>query len=529
MKFVGTAGNDVLTGTSGNDIFDLSQGGNDKASGGNGNDVFEFGDSFTAADKIDGGSGNDKVELAGDTTVTFTAATMVNVEKVFLTAGFDYSLTTNDATVASGKTLAVDGSTLGSLDTFVLNGSAETNGKFDVYGGLGNDTLTGGKGNDFFDGWAGNDTFNLSKGGNDTVEGDTGTDTISAGAALTAADSIDGGTGTDTVNLSGNYGSGVTFGATTLTNVENLILAAGHNYKLTTNDATVASGATLTVDAHALGASNTLTFNASAETDGSFDITGGKGNDVVTFANPHAWGIADYVGGAGKDTVVLDGNFGDFGDDNFVGVDRFQLTSVETVKLTAGHTYALIVSDIAGTGGKLIIDATATTLGDYVVSDNVTEHLIFKGGAHSDAVFGGEASDTLTGGGGADIFGFDMTHPPSGTTYDTVTDLDFAQDNLFVNGDDGAIVPSAIDPMLTAGALSQATFMTDLAAAVNSGVLDADAAIIFKPDSGDLGTTHHAFLIVDCNSTAGFQAGADLVVDITGYTGALATTDFIST
>ncbi|MEZ5828880.1 MAG: hypothetical protein R3D01_11150 [Hyphomicrobiales bacterium] len=54
--------------------------------------------------------------------------------------------------------------------------------------------------------------------------------------------------------------------------MEQIALAAGHDYKLTTHDATVASGETLTVDASLLGNTNALTFDGSAEIDGKFSL-----------------------------------------------------------------------------------------------------------------------------------------------------------------------------------------------------------------------------------------------------------------
>ena len=41
--------------------------------------------------------------------------------------------------------------------------------------------------------------------------------------------------------------------------VEKIIVAAGHDYKLTTHDATVALAATLTINGGLLGSANTLT------------------------------------------------------------------------------------------------------------------------------------------------------------------------------------------------------------------------------------------------------------------------------
>jgi hypothetical protein len=52
--------------------------------------------------------------------------------------------------------------------------------------------------------------------------------------------------------------------------------------------------------------------------------------------------------------------------------------------------------------------------------------------------------------------------------------------------------------------------------------------VLFTPDRGTL--AGHTFLIVDANGTAGYQAGQDYVIDITGATnlGSLSTTNFSS-
>ncbi|MGH6872937.1 MAG: hypothetical protein ACREHE_15665, partial [Rhizomicrobium sp.] len=87
----------------------------------------------------------------------------------------------------------------------------------------------------------------MFQGGDDTVSGLNGKDVFNFGAALTAADTIDGGAGGDTVQIKGDYSGGLVFAATTMVNVEALSLGAGFDYTITTNDATVASGAVLTV------------------------------------------------------------------------------------------------------------------------------------------------------------------------------------------------------------------------------------------------------------------------------------------
>jgi len=189
-------------------------------------------------DTLIGGAGNDTyvVDNSGDV-VTEAASAGTDTVKTTLTS---YTLGSN-----------VENLTYTGTSSFTGTGNTLAN------------TITGGAGNDTLSGGAGDDTLNL-------------------GAYLTASDKIDGGAGTDTLNLDGNYSAGVTFNSTTVKNVEKIVLAASHSYKLTTNDATVASGQTLTINGSALGASDVLTFNCSAETNGHFVIIGGKGADQLT-------------------------------------------------------------------------------------------------------------------------------------------------------------------------------------------------------------------------------------------------------
>jgi hypothetical protein len=169
--YEGSGGNDTITGDPTLDgLYHLEQGGNDSVTGGSGNDGFYFGGAFTAADHVDGGAGNnDQLGLEGDYSggVTFGAATITGIEVIACLPGFSYNLTTNDANVAAGATLTVWAARLAASNTLTFDGSAETDGKFIVFGGAGNDTITGGAGDDKIYGLGGADTL-TGNGGADT-------------------------------------------------------------------------------------------------------------------------------------------------------------------------------------------------------------------------------------------------------------------------------------------------------------------------------------------------------------------------
>ncbi|HEY1709571.1 MAG TPA: bluetail domain-containing putative surface protein, partial [Rhizomicrobium sp.] len=217
---------------------------------------------------------------------------------------------------------------------------------------------------------------------------------------------------------------------------------AGHGYNLTIADATVASGAAMTVNGLQLGAGDSLTFDGSADTTGgTLTLDGGAGDDMLT-------------GGHGADTI--------------------------------------------------------------------------RGGAGTNVLTGGGGADLLIGT-GTDTFVYNGVSDSTSLGHDTVRGFDAASDTFKLTG----ITVNAIDAavttgMLNAGGMNPANFDLNLASAIGASQLHAHDAVLFTPDRGTL--AGHTFLIVDANGTAGYQAGQDYVIDITGATnlGSLSTTNFSS-
>ncbi|HEY0131538.1 MAG TPA: calcium-binding protein [Allosphingosinicella sp.] len=294
-------GNDRLVGGDGSDRFFLHLGGDDFASGGTGNDIFLLGAAMTSADRIEGGDGTDTLVLQGDYAEGLVlSANVIEIENVSFLAGsntalgepggnrFDYALTTDDSNFAAGVQARINGSALLAGEDLTFDGSAETDARFVVYGGRGMDDLTGG---------AGNDIFFFAEGGR-FAEGDT----------------VDGGGGYDGLFLRGNYTIDFTQEgyAGALASVENLtVTGAGDeryargggtefDYSITWDGDLLAGGLIMTVNGSTLGAEESLAFNGSEETDGSFRLFGGFGNDVLTGGS----GADTILGGARGDTLT---------------------------------------------------------------------------------------------------------------------------------------------------------------------------------------------------------------------------------
>ncbi|MEA3036794.1 MAG: hypothetical protein QOH04_2571 [Sphingomonadales bacterium] len=345
---VGTSGNDIITGTPNGDFFMLQQGGNDIAVGLGGGDAFYFGAALTAADQVNGGGGKDILAIQGNYSagLTLGAANLVGVESLAVLSHSDnrfgggsanpysYNLTTVEANVAAGQQLIVNAANLEAGENLTFNGSAETDGTFFIYGGKGIDTLTGG---------AGADVFFFAEDGR-----------------FGPGDHVDGGAGQDILVLRGNYS--ITLTGTEIVHIETVSLMSGSDarfyapgtpfsYDITTSDATVAAGETLTFNGATLGATETFHFNGSAETDGAFRLFGGAADDVL-------------VGGSGNDLL-----YGGLGADTLTGgagadVFRYQSTA-ESGGAAIDHIQDFTLGDIIDLSR---IDADTTQAGDQAFS-----------------------------------------------------------------------------------------------------------------------------------------------------------------
>ncbi len=169
----GVLGRDTIFGNGGDDTILEYGTGTAVINGGTGNDTIylqtldakTYGFGFSALSRVDGGTGEDTLRLYNAPAMVFTGTTLLNVETLLLDDGFDYQFTAHNLTVAAGKSLEVDGSSLGKGFNVIFNGKAETNGAFSFLGGGDIDQFTGGSGADKFLGGLGSDILTGGLGG----------------------------------------------------------------------------------------------------------------------------------------------------------------------------------------------------------------------------------------------------------------------------------------------------------------------------------------------------------------------------
>jgi hypothetical protein len=400
-------------------------------------------------------------------------------------------------------------------------------GNDDLYGNRGNDTLTGG---------AGADTYHFAQSGADNV--DTITDYSYAGG--------------DVIDLSHLLDGGTLIGAN-LPDYLRLVVSGGDETVQVDTDGTAggatwsdvailtggASGAALFKIGpltYIAGGSGNDTVTGSPTVGGLFDLsaggndtaTGGSGNDGFQFGA--AYTSADHVdGGAGtNDQIALQGDYS-----AGVILSGSSIVNVEAMALLPGFNYNLTTTDTLVPSGKTftfwsvsMASANHVSIDGSAETDGLFHFYLGQGddtaigGAGADIFYAEGGADTLTGNGGADTFAYLAVSDSTGPAYDTITDFTAGTDKF-----DLPVAVAAVDATVATGALSTVSFDTDLATAVGASQLAVGHAVLFTPDTGSLAT--HTFLVVDANGTAGYQAGADFVFDVTGGSlGGLGTGDF---
>ncbi|WEN13773.1 calcium-binding protein [Rhodanobacter sp. AS-Z3] len=340
--FVGTAGNDVLTGNSDADLIDGS-GGNDSVIGGGGSDTFVF------------NSGYGHLEI----NELFTSGQMPVLQ---LGAGITASAL--HVTESSNNLILVD-SVSGDQITLDAMWSSATHGvatvtladgtvftrsqliQMEMSGTVGSDTITGTSGANLIDGMGGNDSV-VGGGGNDTFVFNSGYGHLEINESFTTGQ-------TPVLQL----GSGIT--ASTLHVVKsgnNLLLTDGITGDQITLD-TMSSSSTHGVATVHLADGTTLTraqliLMELTGTTGNDTITGTSGADVIDGRG----GNDSVVGGGGNDTFVFNSGYG-----QLVVNETFTSGQTPVLQLGAGITASTL--KVKKSGNNLVLT-------DGVTGDQVT-------------------------------------------------------------------------------------------------------------------------------------------------------------
>jgi VCBS repeat-containing protein len=504
VSITGTSADNVINGKDGNDYLNGGLG-NDSLIGGLGNDILDGAVDTTGLDTFAGGAGDDSYGV-------YNSATTITEN---VGEGNDTAWTAVNYTLADNvENLYVVGALTGtgnSGDNLIV-GFGEDNqtllglgGNDVIYGGNGADYLVGGTGNDYVDGGAGNDILDGAgdSAGLDTFAGGAGDDIYGVyNSATTITEKV--GEGNDTVWTAVNY--------TLADNVENLYVVGALTGTGNSGDNLIVGFGEDNQTLLGLGGNDVIYGGNGADYlvggTGNDYVDGGAGNDILDGAGDSA-GLDTFAGGAGDDiygvynsaTMIVE-NAGEGTDTVWTAVNYTLTNEVENL---------FLVGNLTGTGNSgnnLIIG--------YGVGDNM-----INGGAGADTIDGGAGTDVISGGTGADIFTFVFTQSTA-TATDRITDFEIGTDKLDIFTPTG--VAASPTSFSRAGDDSTSINLSNLALGVYANAdgagngLAAGAAALVVSTGSIAGT----YVVID-DGVAGFNAADDLVINITGYTGALPT------
>ncbi len=452
----------IHTGSSGADIIN-GYVTDDNLNGAGGDDVIRL---SPGTDTLQGGDGTDTVDGSlADSAITLNAP-----------AG-QASYGTNTASLSGVE--AFVGSDF--ADTMTLSDILR-----EVFGGLGNDTITGSAGDDTISGNEGDDQIDGGA-GNDSLDGDDGNDTLQGGDGN---DSLRGGRGDDLMEGGG--------GDDLFTNIDGGLdtFRGGDGVDTLVTDVTGLGFATMTFDAvngtHGRtdppasqdvvdsienftligdwngiligdGAANALTSDAGDDSlvgnDGNDTLDAGAGDDVLEGGN----GDDTLLGGAGNDTINDGSGFDviDGGD----GIDLFardyggSFTFLPVIDLIQGRIFAQ-----GETAFETILNIeNTTTRGSHhhtVIGTQGANRIetgagddTLQGNGGDDTLVGGTGNDSMDGGAGSDTAVFDLMQSEAtvsavagGIQVVSALGTDVLQDIEFLQFNDGTLDTSGFVP-----------------------------------------------------------------------------------
>ncbi len=481
-SLVGSKEADVLSGFKGNDSINGGEG-NDRLDGGEGNDFLlgEDGDDIitqefwnASAETIDGSDGIDTL-IYRDLSTNTDYYLEVDLRLNLIRKRYNYD----------NATLYMSNDRIFNVENFIGTSRADSvigddkNNK--LFGGAGSDTLVGGAGDDTLSGEDDNDKVSGGDGndliiqtflaGNDTLDGDSGVDTVDYSKVPLSAEPEKSGLTADlTTNRVTKKISDKIFGTDVLANIENLT-ASSFNDSIMGN----AAGNALS------GFHGDDTLNGAA---GNDSLSGGSGNDRFIQSDLNGEDTID--GGNDSDTVDYSG-------------------LVTGARTTGGINASLLEGKVEKrNGGVMKVDSLKNI--ENLIGTASNDNIV--GDANANELTGGAGADWLDGGSGNDRFiqsDFDGED-----TIDGGSDVDTVLD-----GEDTIKGDSDIDTVDYSGLVTGTGIAGGINASLLEGKVEKRNGGIMKVDTlmnveNLIGTASNDSLVGDANAnelTGG--AGAD--------------------
>lgn len=228
-------------------------------------------------------------------------------------------------------------------------------------------------------------------------------------------------------------------------------------------------------------------------------LMGGIGADTMTGGTGNDWYWVDNTG----DRVIELANEGT--DKVFTTISYTLTDNVEDLALQE------IATNINGTGNTLNNTITDNTK-DNILDGGAGNDIIRASGGN-DTLIGGLGADTLTGGLGNDRFVYtDLTHS-------LLAGIDSIKDFNNTTETDRFVVSTARSVFNNVGVVSSLS-ASAIGSKLTTTNFGANAAALFTIGS-------KSYVAIN-DSTAGFDALNDAIVDITGYKGTLSTSSFVT-
>jgi Ca2+-binding RTX toxin-like protein len=279
-------------------------------------------------------------------------------------------------------------------------------------------------------------------------------------------------------------------------------------------------GAGAAVDA----ATGHLTLTNAGEISGYYGVNCGSSDNIIhnsghisgtNNAIHIAWVLNNYIVNSGLiESTEADAILLDSGGNSYERIDNSG-----TIQATQGHyaiNFALGWGEIINTGhidgdvrlGDMgsIYDGSTGTIDGFVLGGSGDDTILT--GVGRDYLLGGGGKDILEGGPGRDTFAFNQVSESTGPGCDRIDDFDCRRDILQVSVDSLL----AVDATIANGRLRSDHFNADLVNAVDAAHLAAHHAVLFTPTTGN--QKGGVFVVVDANGVAGYQTGADYVIEL---------------